>query len=67
MIRKVRIEEEANEAIDIRTEGRGRPVKKQKEKQLHGLSEGALPEGRPMTKIQGEQEVRIKRHKIKVI
>lgn len=52
---KVRIEEEANEVIEIRTEGRGRPVKKQKERQIHVLPAGALPQSIPMTKEDREQ------------
>ena len=48
--RRVRIEEAANEVIEIRPEGRGRAVSEQKKKQIHAHPEGALPKARPMTK-----------------
>ena len=53
--RKVRIEEAANEVIEIRSEGRGRAVSEQQKKQIHALPEGALPPARPMTKEEREK------------
>ena len=50
---QVRIDESANEVVEIRAQGRGRPVNYRR--QVHALPEGALPDSVPMSKEEREK------------